>query len=214
MDLVQTFLIFAAVMIIDIAFVTTLFLLLSAAATQFAYGACIRDEDWPDKPCLDLPPYSDGYMKQIWQQYYEYKGKDLMEMKKAEMYQTISNGTLREWVETSSSPNNFANYNVWYYYYLNGEAPNAYGPQPTQEQLQECKELGITLEECSDTAITQELALQRGGQIPVSDEEIRRIEDQQNQINNSMYMMGIGVAIAGIIAFVTLRKRKLPKAQK
>ena len=144
---------FAPVMIINIAFVTTLFLSLPSGAMQFAYGDCIQDEDWPDKPCLDTPPYSDDYMKQIWQQYFDFKGKDWMEMKKAEMYQTIANGTLTEWVETRSSPNNFANYNVWYYYYLNGQAPNANGPQPTQEQLQECRELGIGVGKCSETEI-------------------------------------------------------------
>lgn len=126
---------------------------------QFAYGSCIRDEDWPDKPCLDTPPYSDDYVKQFWQQYYELKGKDWMEMKKAVMYQAIANGTLREWVETRSSPNNFANYNVWKYFYLYGQAPNAYGPLPTKEQLQECQELGIRPEKCSDTELLKQECL-------------------------------------------------------
>ena len=76
-----------------------------------------------------------------------------MEMEKMEMDGAIQNGTLRQWVETQSEANNFTNYNVWYYYSLNDEAPDAYGPQPTQEQLQECKELGIRPGKCSDTEI-------------------------------------------------------------
>lgn len=93
---------------------------------QSGYADCIQDEDWPDKPCLDTPPYSKEYLKQLYQQYYEYKGKEWMELKKSEMDQAIANGTLGEWVETRSSPNNFANNNVWYYYYLNNQAPDAY----------------------------------------------------------------------------------------
>lgn len=113
--------------------------IISGSKISQAYGACVRDEDWPDNPCLDTPPYSDDYLKQVWQQYYEFKGKDWMEMKKAEMYQAIANGTLRDWIETRSTPNNFANSNVWNYYYLNGQAPNAYEPPPTKEQMQECQ---------------------------------------------------------------------------
>ncbi|AFU60127.1 hypothetical protein Ngar_c32110 [Candidatus Nitrososphaera gargensis Ga9.2] len=63
-------------------------------------------------------------MKAVWEEYYKYKGKDWMEMKKAEMDQAIRDGTLREWVEYRSEPNNFANYNVYSYYYLNDQAPS------------------------------------------------------------------------------------------
>jgi hypothetical protein len=71
-----------------------------------------------------LPPYSEEYLKQLYQQYYEYKGREWM--KKSEMDQAIVNGTLREWVETQSAPNNFANNNVWRYYYRNNQAPDVY----------------------------------------------------------------------------------------
>lgn len=117
---------------------------------QPAYASCIQDEDWPGKPCLDMPPYSEDYIRQVWSQYHEYKGGEWMEAKKSEMDLSIQNDTLRQWVETRSAPNNFANYNVWYYYYVNGAAPNAYGPQPTQEQLKKCRELGIDIGRCSD----------------------------------------------------------------
>jgi len=172
-----------------------------------AYAECIFDEDWPDKPCLDTPPYSEEYLRQVWQQYYEYKGKEWMESKKAEMDMAIQNGTLREWVEeTQSSPNNFANYNVWYYYHLNGEAPHAYGTQVMPARIEECRELGIDLTDCNDATI---LAKKRArGDLPLSDEEMRRMEDQRNAINNSMYMIGIGAAIAEAVAFFSLRRLK------
>ena len=151
---------------------------------QPAYADCILDEDWPEKPCLDTPPYSNEYLRQVWEQYYEYKGKEWMDEKRAEMDMAIQNGTLREWVETQSSPDNFANHNVWQYYYLN-EAPNAYGQQPTPEQLQECRELRITPDKCSEEMIWE-----------------------QSQMDIAMYLIGIGAAIAGIMAFLILRKRK------
>jgi hypothetical protein len=140
-----------------VLFSTIIYMAVSSLAApgvgQRAYGGCILDQDWPDKPCLDTPPYSKEYRLQVWQEYYEFKGKEWMDLKKTEMIRQIENGTLKQWVETKSTPDNFANYNVWYYYYLNGEAPNAYGPQLTQEQLQECKELGIEVGKCSETGI-------------------------------------------------------------
>jgi hypothetical protein len=93
---------------------------------QNAHASCVQDTDWPDRDCLDMPPYSEEYLKQYWQQYYEYKGKEWMEVKKAEMDEAITNGMLRAWVETQNSPDNFANHNVWSYYYVNGQAPDAY----------------------------------------------------------------------------------------
>ncbi len=74
----------------------------------------------------------------------------------------------------------------------------------TMEQLKECMELGIEEQDCADAAIVQK----RIHKIPVSNEERPKIVEQQNQINNSMYMVGIGAAIASIIAFITLRRRK------
>jgi hypothetical protein len=77
--------------------------------------------------------------------------------------------------------------------------------QPSPEKLQECEDLGIDEQDCTDEAIAQKRVRH---QLPLSDEERQRIEDQQIQINNSMYMIGIGAASAGVIAFMTLRKRK------
>jgi hypothetical protein len=42
----------------------------------------------------------------------------------------------------------------------------------------------------------------------ISDEQRKEIENQQNQINNSLYMIGIGATIAGIIGFIALRKTR------
>ena len=183
-----------------------LFAAVAVMSEQTAYGQCIFDEDWPDKPCLDTPPYSEEYLRQVWQQYYEYKGREWMEAKKAEMDMAIQNGLLREWVETKSSPNNFANYNVWHYYHLFGEALDAYGPPVTPTQIEECKKYGIDLTDCNDATILAKKRVR--GDLPISDEERRRMEDQQNAINNSMYIVGVGASIAGAIAFITLRKIK------
>lgn len=91
------------------------------------YADCVKDNDWPEKPCLDTPPYPESFLKETWQKYHEYKGKEWMEMKKAEMDQTIIDGTLKEWLEYQSEPNNFANFNVYYYYFVNGQAPDVDG---------------------------------------------------------------------------------------
>lgn len=42
----------------------------------------------------------------------------------------------------------------------------------------------------------------------ISDEEMKRMQEVQNQTNTTMYMIGTGAAIAGTIAFITLRKMK------
>lgn len=75
---------------------------------------------------------------------------------------------------------------------------------PTPEMLDECSELGIAPENCNE----MEIFKKRPRQVPLSEEEIKRIQNQQSQINNSMFMIGIGAAVAGAIAFVTLWKRK------
>jgi hypothetical protein len=95
------------------------------AAVLPAYAECGPDSDWPEHPCLDSGTYSESYLKEVWQKYYDYKGKDWMEAKKAEMDQAIKAGTLREWIDQSD-----ANNNVYYYYRLNGQAPDAYAYPP------------------------------------------------------------------------------------
>lgn len=108
---------------LQIAMILSCSILLSAMFGNNAYAQCIHDTDWPQKPCLDTP-YSDSEMKKLWSPYYTMKGKDWMEMKKAEMETAIKDGTLKKWAEYGSSSNNFANYNVWFYYHLYGQAPD------------------------------------------------------------------------------------------
>jgi hypothetical protein len=45
-------------------------------------------------------------------------------------------------------------------------------------------------------------------QPPLSEDDIRKMEEHQNQISNSFYMIGIGAVIAGIIGYITLRKTR------
>ena len=100
---------------------------LAGIVLQPAYADCIQDSDWPEKPCLDTPPYVEEYLKATWEEYYEYKGQAWMEEKKVEMDQAIKDGMLDEWVETRSAPDNFANYNVYFYYFLDDQAPDING---------------------------------------------------------------------------------------
>lgn len=83
-----------------------------------AFAACLLDTDWPQKPCLDTPPYTIEEKKEAWAPYYDYKGAEWMEMKKVEMEQILESGDLEDWKRESR-----ANYNVWYYNTLFGEYP-------------------------------------------------------------------------------------------
>lgn len=109
-------------------------LILLIAATVFLFfllgnqadAKCILDKDWPDKPCIDTAPplpLSKSEWKDLWDGYYDYKGKEWMEQKKSELDEQIKSGTLKEWIESGSATQNFSNYNVWFYYYVNGKAP-------------------------------------------------------------------------------------------
>lgn len=71
--------------------------------------------------------------------------------------------------------------------------------QPTAEMLQECEEIGIEEDKCSGEGILATKMHQ-----PAIDMEV--VKQQNGMIVNSFAMIGIGAAIAGAIAFVTLRK--------
>ena len=88
------------------------------------FAECGPDYDWPERPCYDVGTPSQDEVRTAWAKYYDYKGKEWMENKKAEMDQAITDGTLQEWILNQSEPNNSANYNVYYYYHLNGQAPS------------------------------------------------------------------------------------------
>lgn len=79
--------------------------------------------------------------------------------------------------------------------------------ETTAEHQEMCDRLGIPKESCNKVEIDREIAKQRAHQIALSDEERKTIEEQKIQVNNAMYIIGIGAVIAGVFAFITLRKR-------
>lgn len=113
-----------AIIILSASFVS----LLLVIPSHNVQALCAYDSDWPQKPCYDEPPGPSIIEKRNdWQKYYDFKGKEWMEIKKVEMGSAIGNGTLKEWVEHKNEPENYANYNVWYYYWINGYAPDLDG---------------------------------------------------------------------------------------
>jgi len=98
--------------------------LLYFVTTNSAKAICALDNDWPQKPCYDeYPQPSLEQMRKDWEGYYQYKGAEWMEMKKAEMDKAIKEGNLSEWVKQGAELEQYANYNVWWYYYLKNEVP-------------------------------------------------------------------------------------------
>jgi hypothetical protein len=98
-----------------------------------ADAMCIIDNDWPDKRCIDtVPPLplSKSEWRDIWSEYYAFKGVNWMEQQKSEMDQQIKSSNLKGWIESGYDSQNFTNYNVWFYYYVNDQAPapDGYGP--------------------------------------------------------------------------------------
>ena len=81
--------------------------------TSQADAMCVYNEDWPQKPCLDTPPYSLDDEKQAMGPYYDYKGSEWMEEKKLEMIQALESGSFRQWVE---EPDDYSHWNVYEYY--------------------------------------------------------------------------------------------------
>lgn len=61
-------------------------------------------------------------MREAWDGYYQYKGKEWMEAKKIEMDGAVRNNSLQQWIDT-----NITNHNVWYYYWIYGQVPNPQG---------------------------------------------------------------------------------------
>lgn len=78
-----------------------------------ADAMCAVNEDWPQAPCLDTPPYTIEEKKQAWSPYYNYKGSEWMEEKKLEMITALENGNFPKWV---SQPDDYSHWNVYEYY--------------------------------------------------------------------------------------------------
>jgi hypothetical protein len=107
--------------------------LLFPSVISISLAECGIDHDWPERPCYDSGTPTEDELRKEWSRYYDYKGKEWMESKKAEMDRAIGNGVLKEWILTQSEPDNYANYNVYYYYHLNGQAPSV-GLIPTSDE--------------------------------------------------------------------------------
>jgi hypothetical protein len=132
-----------------------LFVLLFAFVTisyQSTLAECLRDEDWPDKPCLDSGTPPKDELVQMWDKYYEMKGRAWMEMKKAEMDNAINKGTFGDWI--NDPVNSPANRNVYSYYRIHDAVPNmvldpysghyvVQGPEPTRGEWY-ASTMGIT----------------------------------------------------------------------
>ncbi len=82
-------------------------------------GVCSRSIDWPEKPCFSVNPPSQTKFIEGWSPYYEYKGSEVMERKKIEMFQSLENKTFDTWV--NSLENYRENYNIYSYYVSTGE---------------------------------------------------------------------------------------------
>ena len=94
---------------------------------------CPENTDWPDAPnrCDIRENYTRTELKNLYDEYYEFKGTEWMEMKKAEMDSVISKGSwigghyeLSVWLGHTQKELPFENINVYLYYALNGQAPH------------------------------------------------------------------------------------------
>lgn len=85
-----------------------------------AFASCTVNEDWPDAPCFDTLPISREEYRAAWAPYYNYKGSEWMEQKKAELLEVIEDETFMEW------EGSFENSNVYNYYHSIGVVSNQY----------------------------------------------------------------------------------------
>lgn len=94
---------------------------------------CPENTDWPSAPnrCDRQENYTRTQLKDLYDGYYQYKGAQWMEMKKAEMDSVISNSSwidehyaLWIWLGHTQREPPFENINTYLYYFLNGQAPD------------------------------------------------------------------------------------------
>lgn len=104
---------------------------------NYAFADCILDNNWPEKPCLDMPLYPKSELVEIWDEYYSIKGQEWMDMKKSEMDYAIEHGILQKWLAFGvPQSGNFQNHNVYFYYFLNDQAPDIKGVHFAEQLLQ------------------------------------------------------------------------------
>ena len=101
-----------------------------------ANAMCAIDTDWPNRPCIDTSPplpLSKSEWRDLWSEYYTFKGDDWMKQQKLELDKQTKSDNLKEWIESGYDSQNFTNYNVWFYYYVNDQAPapDGYGLDET-----------------------------------------------------------------------------------
>ncbi len=110
-------------------FLVLVFPVLFFLTDNSAFGLCMIDEDWPDKPCCGrrhCDPEIEQ-QKKDWEGYYSYKGDKWMQEQKKIMMEFIEHGTLSSWLYHKSEFYTDSNHNVWNYYYLQGEVPRENG---------------------------------------------------------------------------------------
>lgn len=97
-------------------------ILIFSGFSSSSFAMCAVNDDWPEAPCFDVLPVNRDEYRQAWAPYYDYKGSEWMEQKKAEMLNARDGGTLSEWISGS------AHHNVFSYYLSRGEiaAPPPY----------------------------------------------------------------------------------------
>lgn len=105
--------------------ILTVFSISVLFTTEAAYAWCIPSSDWPDRPCY--APYFGLHLEQEkldFEPYYDHKGKQWMDTKLQQLQNSVQNNSLDLWLSQSEEE---TNYNVYTYYFLQGEVPNRYG---------------------------------------------------------------------------------------
>ena len=151
------------------------------------FAPCIDNSDWPSAPCYAPPEPSFNVIKKDWSQYYWYKGQDWMELKKSEMLESYSNGTLDKWLESGSTDQN---QNVYYYYYLNDQIPSSEGKYASEEFANE-----------NNALIIREATIETGT-ITESDEIIGNKLENMNNYTISHDIDLIPFVIVGVFLIV------------
>ena len=103
---------------------------------QYVEGICFKNQDWPDAPCYAIRTNEPWQVdeKKNWGPYYDFKGSEFMEAKKAEMLQALEDDNLQEW--RREGPEDQHN-NVFLYYYFQGFIPHEDGKYYEQHKQEE-----------------------------------------------------------------------------
>lgn len=97
----------------------------------FANETIVDDMHDPANPCFDLVPRVCSLDEKIIQ-FYEYKGSEWMEQKKAEMIAALNYGDFHAWVDETDDHSHF---NVYQYYSMTEDMTKLHIHQPPYKQL-------------------------------------------------------------------------------